>query len=177
MIYVYSFSDGNSVHAVAEYQQCFLNCRLPTQRVFTRVYRTLRDTGTLSGIHTAAKRDVNEGIDEGEGIVHMVQSSPHASTRRIARHLCVPSRESGEHFVQRACIHSTCSECNISDLAILLRGWNFASGSMTVASCIVTSCLLTKRNSIVTVSIIHTTLMCGQMIITTPLWKELSTTF
>ena len=81
-------------------------------------------------------------------------------------------RECGEHCMQRACIHNTCSECNISDLAILLRGWNFASGSMAVASCIVTSCLLTKRNTIATVSIIHTTVMCGQMRIPTPLWKE-----
>ena len=94
----------------------------------------------------------------------MVQSSPRASTRRI-------SRECGEHSRQRACIPTTCSECNISDLSILLRGWNFASGSMAVASYIVTSCLLTKRNSIATVSIIHTTLMCGQMRIPTPLWK------
>jgi len=59
--------------------------------------------------------------------------------------------------MQRACIHTTCSNCIISDLAIFLRGWNFASCSMAVASCIVTSCLLTKRNSIVTVLIIHTT--------------------
>jgi len=41
MIYVYSFCDGNSVHAVAEYQQCFPNHRIPTPRVFTRVYQTL----------------------------------------------------------------------------------------------------------------------------------------
>ena len=66
-----------------------------------------------------------------------------------------------------------------SDLAILLRGWNFASGLMAVTSCIVTSCLLTKCNSIATVPIIHATLMCGQMRIPTPLWKkkQLSTTF
>jgi len=82
-----------------------------------------------------------------------------------------PTRECGEHCMQRTCIHTTCSECNISDPAILLRGWNFASGSMAVASCIITSCLLTKRNSIVKVSITHTTLMCGQMRILTPLWK------
>jgi len=79
MIYVYSFSDGDSVHAIAEYQQCFLNHRIPTQRVFTRVYQTLRDTGTLPGVRTAAERYVNEGIDEEEGIVQMVQSSPLAS--------------------------------------------------------------------------------------------------
>jgi len=81
MIYVYGFCDGNSVHAVAEYQQRFLNRRIPTRRVFSRVYQTLRDTGTLPGVRIVAERDV----DEEEGIVQMVQSSPRASTRRIAR--------------------------------------------------------------------------------------------
>jgi len=70
-----------------------------------------------------------------------------------------PTRECGDPCMQRACINTTCSGCNIPDLAVLLRGWNFASGSMAVASCIITSCLLTKRNSIATVSIIHTTLV------------------
>jgi len=90
MIFVYGFCDGNSDQAVAEYQQRFLNCRIPTRRVFTRVYQTLRDTGTLPGFRIAAERDVNEGVDEEEGIVQMVQSSPRASTRRIARSLRVP---------------------------------------------------------------------------------------
>ena len=90
MIYVYGFCDGNSVNAVAEYQQHFLNVRIPTRSVFTRVYRTLRDASTLPGVRIAAKRDVNKGIDEEEGIVQMVQSSPRASTRRIARRLRVP---------------------------------------------------------------------------------------
>jgi len=88
MIYVYGFCDGNSVQAVAEYHR-FLNRRIPTQRVFTRVYQTLRDTSTLPGIRIAAERDVNEGVDE-EGIVQMVQNIPCPSTRRIARRLCVP---------------------------------------------------------------------------------------
>jgi len=39
MIYVYSFSDGNSVYAIAEYKQRFLNCGIPTQRVFTEFTR------------------------------------------------------------------------------------------------------------------------------------------
>jgi hypothetical protein len=47
--------------------------------VFTRVYQTLRDTGTLPGVRIAAKHDVIEGIDEEEGIVQMVQRSPRAS--------------------------------------------------------------------------------------------------
>ena len=78
MIYMYSFCYGNSVHAVAEYQRRFLNRRIPTQRVFTWVYQTLQDTGTLPGIRIAAERDVNERVNEEEGIVQMVQSSPRA---------------------------------------------------------------------------------------------------
>ena len=89
-IYVYGFCDGNSVHAVAEYRRRFPNRRIPTRRVFTRVYRTLQDTGTLTGIRIAAKHDVNESLNEEEGIVQMVQSSPRAGTRRIARRLRVP---------------------------------------------------------------------------------------
>jgi len=90
MIYVYGFCDGNSLHAVAEYQKRFPNRRIPTRRVFTRVYQILRDTGTLPGVRIAAERDVHEGVDEEEGIVQMVQSGPRASTLRIARHLRVP---------------------------------------------------------------------------------------
>ena len=57
--------------------------------MFTRVYHTLRDTSTLPDIHIAVERDVNEGVDEEEGIVRMVQSSPCVSMRRIARRLRV----------------------------------------------------------------------------------------
>ena len=49
----------------------------------------MRDTGTLPGFRIAAERDVNESVDEEEGIVQMVQSSPRASTRRTARRLRV----------------------------------------------------------------------------------------
>jgi len=56
-----------------------------------------------------------------------------------------PTRECAEHRMQRACIHTTCSKCNILVLAILLRGWNFSSGSMTVVNCIVTSCAIQSR--------------------------------
>ena len=58
--------------------------------MFTRVYQTLRDTGTLPGVHIVAKRDVNEGIDEEKDIFQMVQNSPRASTRRNTRRLRVP---------------------------------------------------------------------------------------
>ena len=91
LIYVYGFCDGNSVHAVVEYQRRFLNRRIPTRRVFTRVYQTLRDTGTLPGVRIAVERDVNESVDKEEGVVQMAQSSPPANTRRTARRLRVPT--------------------------------------------------------------------------------------
>ena len=78
MIYVYGF------------QRRFPNRRIPTRKEFTRVYQALRDTGTLPGVRIAAERDINVGVDEEEGIVQMVQGSPRASTRRIARRLRVP---------------------------------------------------------------------------------------
>ena len=58
-IYVCGFCDGNSVNAVAEFQQRFPNRRIPTRRVFTQVYQTLRDTGTLPSVRIAAERHVN----------------------------------------------------------------------------------------------------------------------
>jgi len=79
MVYACGFCDSNSVQVVAGYQQPFPNRRIPTRRMFTRVYQTLQDTGTLPGVRTAAERDVNEDVDEEKGIVQMVQSSPRAS--------------------------------------------------------------------------------------------------
>ena len=32
-----------------------------------------------------------------------------------------PEREFGEHCMQKACTHTTCSECNITDLAFAQR--------------------------------------------------------
>ena len=171
MVYVYGFCDGNSVHAVAEYQQRFPNRRIPTRRVFSRVYQTVRDTGTLPGVRIAAERDVNEGVDEDEGIVQMVQGIPRASKRRIARRLRVPHTRVWRTLHAEGMYSYHVQRVQHLGPGILLRGWNFASGSMAVASCIDTSCLLTNRNSIATVSIIHTTLMGGQMRIPTPLWK------
>ena len=89
MIYVYGFCAGNSVLAVAEYQQRFPNHRIPNRRVFTGVNQALGDTGRLPGVPNAAERGVNEGVNE-EGIVRMVHSSTRTSTRRIARRLRVP---------------------------------------------------------------------------------------
>jgi len=156
------FFEGNSVQAVAEYQQRFPKCRIPTRRVFIRVYQTLRDAGTLPGVCIATERDVNEGVDDKEGIVQMVKSSPSASRRRIARRLRV-THKSVDNTAGRGHVSVPPAASATSQTWRFCWGSNFASGTTVVPSCIVTSCLLTNRNSIATVSIIHTILMCGQM--------------
>jgi len=128
MVYVYGFCDGNSVHAVAEYQQRFPNRRIPTRRVFSRVYQTVRDTGTLPGVRIAAERDVNEGVDEDEGIVQMVQGIPRASKRRIARRLRVPHTRVWRTLHAEGMYSYHVQRVQHLGPGILLRGWNFASG-------------------------------------------------
>ena len=109
MIYVYGFCDGNSVHAVAEYQHRFPNRRIPTRRVFTRVYQTLRDTGTLPGVRIAA-----DLMSMKKKALFRWYRAVHVRVREELQDVFVfPTREC-EHCVQRACIHTTCSECNIS---------------------------------------------------------------
>ena len=121
IIYVYGFCDGNSVLVVAEYQQRFQNRRIPNRRVFTGLYQALRDTGRLSGVRIAVEHGVNEGVNE-EGIVSMVHRSPLRVREELQGVFMFPTRECGEHCMQRACIHTMCSECNLSDPTILLRG-------------------------------------------------------
>ena len=170
MIYVYGFCDSNSVHAITEYQRRFPKRRIPTRRVFTRVYQTLRDAGSLPGVRIAAKRDVNEGVDEEEGIVQMAQSSPRASTRRIARCLRVPhtrvwrilhAQGMYPYHVQRV------QHLGPGDFAQRLEFCKWLSGSRQLHSYI----LFTDKAQFNRDGVNNTTLMCGQMRIPMPLWK------
>jgi len=171
MIYVYGFCDGNSVQAVAEYQQRFPNRRIPTQRMFTGVYQTLRDTGTLPGVHIAAECDVNEGVDEDEGIVQMVQTSPRASTRRFARHLRVPHMRVWRtlhaeglypYHMQRV------QHLGPGDFAARLEFCKWLNGSRKLHRYI----LFTDESQFNHDGVNNThNSQCGQMRIPTPLWK------
>ena len=162
MIYMYGFCYGNSVLAVAEYQQRFPNRRIPNWRVFTGIYQALRDTGRRFGVRIAAERGVNEGVNE-EGIVRMVHCSPRTSRQRNSRRLRVPQTRVWRtlhaegmypYHVQRV------QHLLTGDFAEWLNFCNWPNGSRQF---IVTSFLQTKRNLIATVSIIHTILMCVEM--------------
>jgi len=77
----------------------------------------------------------------------MVQSSPRASTPRIARCLRVPHTRVWTLHAEGMYPYHVQWLQNLWP-GDLLRGWNFASGSLAFASCIVTSCLLTNRNGV-----------------------------
>lgn len=84
--------------------------------------------------------------------------------------LVFPIQKNSYRCTQRASSHTTWSGCNISGLAIFLRGQNIAAGSLVISSCLVSSCFLKKCNTIVTSPVIHIFLINGQMKILTPLW-------
>ena len=171
MIYVYGFCDGNSVHAIAEYQRHFRTIEYQPEESFLEFTRHCEIPVHFPAFAVQPSVMLMKASMKKKALFRWY-SAVHVRVREELQDVFVfPTRECGENCYQKACIRTTWSEFKISDLAILLRGWNFTSGSMAVASCIVTSCLLTKRNSISTVSIIHTTVMCGQVRIPTPLSK------
>ena len=120
------------------------NRRIPTRRVFTRVYQAVRGSGAFRDVHVTAEREDND-VGEQENTVQMVERSPRASAEELQNVWMFPKREwrtlhaAGKH-------PASCSLCKISDLAIWLRGCNLGTGSVAVDSYIVTSCLLTKLN-------------------------------
>jgi len=135
MIYVYGFCDSNSVHAIAEYQQRFPNHRIPTRRVFTRVYQTFEIPVHFPVFALQPSMMLMKASMKTKALFKWYRAIRVRVHEELQDVFVFPTRECGEHCMQRACIHTMCSKCNISDLAILRRGWNFANGSMAVTSC------------------------------------------
>jgi hypothetical protein len=51
MLYFYGFCGRNATAAVQEYRQRFPMYRIPDRRVFSKVFHTLRERGTLPSAH------------------------------------------------------------------------------------------------------------------------------
>ena len=136
MICVYGFYDGNSVQAIAEYRNVFQTVEYQPKECLHEFTRHCEIP-----VHFPA-------FTLQPSVMLIKASMKKKALFRWYRTVCVrvreefqdvfvfPTRVCGKHCMQRACIHTTCSECNISDRAILLRGWNFGSGSVAVASCL-----------------------------------------
>jgi len=78
------FCYGNARAAVEEYQRRFLDRRIPSRSVFTRIHQTLRDNGSLPSVSLQSEREVVRTINTRENILQMVQRSRRLSTRRMA---------------------------------------------------------------------------------------------
>src|SRR5215469_7471821 len=89
MHFVYGFCDGNARAAVQEYQRRFPDRRIPSRSVFTRIYQTLLDTGSLPSVSLQSEREVVRTINTRQNILQMVHGSPRLSTRRMASRIGV----------------------------------------------------------------------------------------
>ena len=60
MLYAYGFCDGSATAAVEEYRRWFPMRRIPDRRVFSKVFNTLRECGTLPSAHVLTEGLVNK---------------------------------------------------------------------------------------------------------------------
>ena len=76
MHFVYGFCDGNARAAVDEYHRRFPDRRILSRGIFSRIHRTLRETGSLPSVGVQCEREVVPLINIREYILEMVQRSP-----------------------------------------------------------------------------------------------------
>ena len=77
MLYFSRFCDSSATAAVEEYRRRFPMSRIPDRRVFSKVFNTLRECGTLPRAH-AASEWARQHVEEQVHILEMVQRSPTA---------------------------------------------------------------------------------------------------
>lgn len=89
ILFVYGFCDGNARAAVAEYHRRFPNRRLPSKRVFSRAYLSIRESGSVPNrkIERTPRRRTNELENE---VIATIEGSPTSSIRRISARLETP---------------------------------------------------------------------------------------
>lgn len=75
MLYVYGFCDDGAA-AVEEYR--FSTRRIPDRRMFSKVFNTLRESGTLPSARVSSERGRQQNVEEQKNI-EMVQCSPTTS--------------------------------------------------------------------------------------------------
>jgi hypothetical protein len=55
--------------------------RIPDRRVFSKVFNTLRERGTLPSAHVSSEWASKQNIEEEENILDMAQRSPTTNTQ------------------------------------------------------------------------------------------------
>jgi hypothetical protein len=87
--YVYSCCSGCATADVEEYRQRFPVHRIPDHRVFSKVFNTLCECGTLPSAHVSSEQARKQHVKEQENILEMVQRNPTTSIRRLFTRLGV----------------------------------------------------------------------------------------
>jgi hypothetical protein len=82
MLYVYGFCNGSVIAVTEEYRRRLPLSRIPDCRVFSMVFNTFREGGTLPSAHVSSERPRQQHMEEQENIVEMVQRSPTTSMRQ-----------------------------------------------------------------------------------------------
>ena len=88
-LYVDDFCDGSGNIAVEEYRRRVPVRRIPDLSVFSKVFNTLRECGTLPSVHVSSERARQQHVKEEKNILEMVQPNPTISTRRLSTRLGV----------------------------------------------------------------------------------------
>ena len=128
MHFVYGFCNGNARAAVEEYRRRFLDRRIPSRGVFTRINQTLRDTGCLPVLLCGLKGRWYERLTHERTFLRWFREIhvcplvkwPLAS----AYHVC----RCGELYIRKIYILTTIKEYNIWNHSTMLNVWICAAG-------------------------------------------------
>jgi hypothetical protein len=96
--------------------------------VFTRVFNTLRKSGTLPSAHVSSERQGQQHVTEVENILQLVERSAGTSSRRIFMRLGVSQSKVWRTLRDASCAQVTYSVYNTSNKETLPSGWNFFIG-------------------------------------------------
>jgi hypothetical protein len=72
MLYVCGFCDGIATAAIGEHRRRFSMCRILDCTVFSRVFNTLHELGTLPSAHVLYEQAHQQHVEEQEKILEIV---------------------------------------------------------------------------------------------------------
>jgi hypothetical protein len=75
--------------SAVEYRRLSPMRRIPNRRVFSKVFNTLRERGTLASARVSSERARQQHVEEQENFLEIVLRNPTTSTRKLSTRLGV----------------------------------------------------------------------------------------
>jgi hypothetical protein len=113
MLYVYGFCDGSAAAAVEEYRRRLPMCRIPDRRVFSEVFNTLHERGTLPSAQVSSERGRQQHVEEQENILKWYSVALLLAREHFPHAFVFHELLYGEHCMMTACTCFTHSMCKI----------------------------------------------------------------